>query len=175
MDIGAETDVIGQIKAHIVGIVVDNDVIVVPKPVAAIGIVVRRNLEEKTAYVKSIRGAAAQPPDVLSANAAAEASVFPGMIDVVVDIVASARMAYPAVIFRVDVGSFRMAFLVAIGGPLLFLWGRCVIVMWLACRRGMRRRRAVGWNVSISNTVFTAAVLGVTLRLLSVCLRLLSM
>lgn len=123
MDIFACADVVSQIPADMVGIVVDHDIVIVPKPVAAIVIVVWRDLEEEATNIEPISTAAAQSPNVPWAKAGSEMPVLPGMVKMIVLVIAARIVANPAVIFSMHVGSFRMAFLVAIG-TVLALIGR---------------------------------------------------
>jgi len=121
MDVCAEPDVIGEIVSGMIGIVINHDVVVVPEPVVGIVIIVRRYLEVITANVESIKAAAAQTPNVPRAEAGSEMPVLPGMIKMIVRVIAARIVANPAVIFSMHVRSFRMAFLVVIPGVLILL------------------------------------------------------
>ena len=128
MDIFACADVISQIPADMIGIIVDHDIVIVPKPAAAIVIVVWRDLEEEAANIEPVSTAAAQAPNVPRAKAGSEMPVLPGMVEMIVGIVAARIVANPAVIFSMHVGSLWMAFLIA-EGAVLALVGR---TRWLA-------------------------------------------
>ena len=95
-----------------VGVVVDYDVVAIPLPIAAIIVIVGRDLKEKPSDVEPIPVAAVQPPDVLRADGARKVSMLPGMIEVIVRIVSSAVVPYPFVILSVHVWSIRMTRLV---------------------------------------------------------------
>jgi len=110
--IGAKPDVIGQVKTRVIGIVIDHDVVGVPEPTIHIAEIRLCNLKEKAAKAKSLRRSAGQTPDVLPANGASKASVFPGMVKMVASIVSF--MPYPAIVFCVNVRGFRMAFLITV-------------------------------------------------------------
>jgi hypothetical protein len=53
---------------------------------------------------------------VAGANSAAEASVFPRVVKMVVSIVAAGVMTDPTITFSMNVRSLRMAFLIAVIG-----------------------------------------------------------
>lgn len=78
-----------------VGVFVDDDVVVIPKPVVAESDVIRGDAEVEATEPESVWASAAEMPDVATAEAAGEASVLPGMVDVVVRIVAAGVMADP--------------------------------------------------------------------------------
>jgi hypothetical protein len=121
VDVSSQPHVISQIVTGVVRIVIDHDVIVVPEPVSGVVIIVRRHLEEEAANVESIKSTAAQAPDVPRAKAYGKVSVLPGMVKVVVLVIAARIVANPAIIFSVDVRGLRVAFLVVIPGVVL-LW-----------------------------------------------------
>jgi hypothetical protein len=54
VDVGAQTNVVGEVIAGIIRIVIDHDVVVVPQPVVGIVVVVGRNLEEVSANIKAL-------------------------------------------------------------------------------------------------------------------------
>lgn len=122
MDVSTEPHVIGEVVSVVVGVVINHDVIIIPEPAVGIVIVVWRNLEKETTDIESIDAAAAETPDMLRAEAASEASVLPGMVDVIIGIVATGIMSYPAIVFSVDMRSFRMTLLIVVPGPLILLW-----------------------------------------------------
>ena len=76
-----------------VGVFVDDDVVVIPKPVVAESDVIRGDAEVEATEPETVWASAAEMPDVPTAEAAGEASVLPGMVDVVVRIVAAGVMA----------------------------------------------------------------------------------
>jgi len=95
VDVGAESYVVGEVPAVVVGIVVDDDVVAVPKPLVAEADVEVGDAEVETAEPKASRTAACQMPDVAAADAAGEASMLPGMIEVVVSVCAARVVADP--------------------------------------------------------------------------------
>lgn len=146
----AKPDVISQVIARIVRIIVENDVIAVPEPIIAINNVGICYFKEEAAKTKAVRIASRQAPDVASTDWSGEVPMFPRMVKMVTRIVPF--MANPAIVFCVDVRRLRMAFLIAKGAMvrLALRWMRG----WM--RRSVRRRWAAGWNVSIANTMFAA-------------------
>jgi hypothetical protein len=62
VDVGAESDVIGEIPAGMIGVVVEDDVVGVPE-IGAITEIERRDLEEEAVAPESIQTCAAQAKD----------------------------------------------------------------------------------------------------------------
>jgi hypothetical protein len=143
VDVGAEPDVIGEVPAIVVGVIVDNDVIAIPEPVIAVSKVKRANAEIEAAEPESIGAASTESPSVTAANAAGEVAMFPGMIQMEAGLVASVVMSDPFAVV-VDVGSFGMAFMVAIGS---------------SRRRGLVGRAVRGRGAVVGNVATTDGVL----------------
>lgn len=112
MDIGSEPNVIGKVPADVIGIVIDDDVIGIPQPAVTETNVVWCNREIKTAEPEATGTTACKVPDMAASDTAGEVAMFPGMIQMVMGIVAAGIMANPLSI-GMDVGSIRMSFLVA--------------------------------------------------------------
>ena len=144
MDVGAEPDVVGEVPAIVVGVVVDHDVVTVPEPVVAIAQVEGANAKVEASKPKTVGAASAEAPDVTAADAAGESAMLPGMIEVEANIVASIVMPDPLAVV-VNVGGFRMAFLI----PKIGRRPGYIVV----CNRG----RAMFRNVSATNSVAAAA------------------
>ena len=87
MHVGAESHVVGEISAFVVGVFVDHDLVAVPEPVVAETDVIRSYAEIKATEPEAVGTASREMPDVAAAEAAGEASVLPGMIEIVVGIV----------------------------------------------------------------------------------------
>jgi len=136
----------------VVGIFVDDDLIGAPGPVVAEAVVIGEDAEVEAAEPEAIAAAAFDAEDVAAAEAAVEASMLPGMIDVVVGVIAAGIVADPFVV-GVHVGSVRMAFLIVIFGRLR---GRM--------RGRPRGSRAMSGNVSAANTMGAAGALTTALR-----------
>ena len=88
-----------------VGVFVNDDVVVIPKPVVAESDVIWGDTEVKAAEPETVWASAAEMPDVATAESAGEASVLPGMVEVVVRIVAAGIVANP---FAVGVNVWRV-------------------------------------------------------------------
>jgi hypothetical protein len=114
--VGSEPRVIREIPAWMVWIVVNHDVVAVPQPIANVVIIVRRDAPIKPAEGEAVTASASKAINVAGANSAAEASVFPRMVKMVVGITAAGIMTDPAIAFSMNVRSFGMAFLIAVTG-----------------------------------------------------------
>ena len=121
MNVGAQPGVVGQIPAFVIRVFVDDDLIGIPEPAAAEADVVGRDAEVKAAEPEARRASAGEMPDVAAAKPARKAAMFPGMIEVVVRIIAAGVVTYPLVVC-VHVGSFWVSGLVA---------KRCVLGRWM--------------------------------------------
>jgi len=138
----------------VVGVVVDYDLVVIPIPVTCVGEIERGKSEVEAVKPKAVGATSPDAPDVATAEAAGEAAMLEGTIEVVASVISSGVVSNPFAVV-VDVGSFWVAWLVAIGprcsflarGGLLpgrgFLSRRCC----LACAF-MRSWRTVGRNVA---------------------------
>jgi hypothetical protein len=150
VDVGTESDIVGEVPAGVVGIFVDHDVVAVPEPVVAVADVVGSDAEVESAKPETIGSASGEPPDVTAAESAGEASVFPGMIKMVVRVVAASVMADPLSI-GVDMGRVGMTGVVV------------EMAVLLHGRRGMRRLSgswAVGGNVRGATADFMVLGIG---------------
>jgi len=109
-----------------------------------------------------------------AAKAAIEAAVFPGMIDVIVGIVAARIVANPLVIV-VDVRGFRVVGLIAEGASILLRSGFRCAIFGCAVLRGARRSASHGsgtmrGHVTAANITSASAVSATTAALsLRVC------
>jgi len=142
VNVGAKSYVVGEVPAFVVGIVVDDDVVAIPEPVVAETKVIGRNAEIKTAEPEATGATTAEVPDVAAADAAGEASVLPGMVEVVVNVVAASVMADPFAV-GVDVRSVWVTGLVV----------EVTLLRGCVCGCGMRSacwRGTVGGDVSSS-------------------------
>jgi len=120
MDVSAEADVVGQVPAVMVWVVVEYDLVGVPGPVVAEGVVSGGRTEVETAEPEALAVATFDPPRVTLADASGEAAMLPGMIKVIVGIIAAGIVAYPLIV-GVHVRSFGVA------GSVGILWSllRC--------------------------------------------------
>jgi hypothetical protein len=109
VNVGAQSHVVSQVPADVVGIFIDDDVIAIPEPAVDIADIVRRDAEIETAKPESVRTAAPEPPDMMRAERTGETPVFPWMIEVVVGVVPAGVMPHPLIVGRVNVRRLRMA------------------------------------------------------------------
>jgi hypothetical protein len=156
MHVRSQPGVVGQVPSIVVGIEIDHDVIVVPQPVGTGIVVVWRGLEKESAHVEAITIASVQPPDVLRPNRPREASMLPGMIKVVVDVVSTCVVSYPAISLGVNVGRRWMPWLV-LKCPMLVAARR--LMLWRFRRWSARRRWPMLRNVATANSFLVSAVL----------------
>lgn len=105
-----------------IGVFVEHDLVGVPVPIGAVAKVGGRDAEIKTSEPETVGAAAFDAENVLRTEAAAEVSVFPGMIQVKARIIAAGIVADPLPI-GMDVGSIRVfghiAVIVLLSGLLL--------------------------------------------------------
>ena len=95
MDVGSEPDVIGEVPADVIGIVIDDDVVRIPVPAVTVAHIVRSHVEEEAAEPEAAGTSASEAPDVTAAESAGEAAMLPGMIQMVVSVAAAGIMAHP--------------------------------------------------------------------------------
>lgn len=112
VDIGAEADVVGEVPAYMVRIVVDDDVVGVPEPAVTEGDVEGGDMPVPAVEPEAVRSAACQMPSVCRAETTGEAAVSEGMIDVIVGVAAAGVMADPG--SSIDVGGVGVAVFVRV-------------------------------------------------------------
>jgi hypothetical protein len=156
--VGSKPWVISEIKAHVVGIVVDHDIVGVPPPVVAIVIVVGRYAKEKSAKPKAFPIPSSQVKYMTGAEATREVTMLPGMFDMEVRVSTARIMSHPGIV-RVNVGGFRMPGLVPestmFRGAGLHM-GSMRLLVW-------RWRRAVRRNMPVTPGMFLLATVLLTL------------
>ena len=153
MDVSSEPDVVGQVPARVIRVVIDRDVIAIPKPVIRVGNVVRGDRKIKTIEPETVGTASTKTPDMATAKASGEAPMFKRMIQMIASVVSTCVMADPLSV-RMHVGSFRMPLPVA---------EMAILLDWT------RISRPCG---AVSRNVLTAAAnLGVTSTALFMVLR----
>ena len=142
VDVGAESDVIGEIPTVMIGVVIDDDVIAVPVPIAHIGNIHRCDAEVESPEPEAAGAASDQAPAMGMADAAGEAAVFPGMVEVKAGIVAAGIVADPLTVVM-DVRRFGMALLIA----------ECRVSFGRMCFGRMRFGRVVGLRRALHRAV----------------------
>lgn len=148
MAVRAQARVVGEVEAVVVGIFVDYDLVGAPVPVVAEAVVSGENAEGEAAEPEAFAIATCDAPDVALAEAAGEATMFPGMIDVIAGIIAARVVAYPFIV-GVNVRGVGVTLLVGV-----FLWRRSRAIFLLgrlSVLFGPGGRRAVSGNVTVAD------------------------
>lgn len=112
-----------------IGVVVDDDGVGVPEPVAAISKFKRRDSEVITVEPEARGPSTLEMKFVPRAEAACEMAVFERMVDVEARVIGRIVMPHPLIVVRVDVGSTGVAG--GVGGTtsmLLLARRRCLLV-----------------------------------------------
>ena len=132
MDVGTEPDVVGEIPANVVRIVVDHYVVAVPEPIVTVGDIEGGNAEIESAEPEPAGTAADQAPAMAGAEASFEVSMFPGMLEMEACVVASLFVPYPLAV-AMNMRGLRMAFAIAerlLGGTLVRCLMRLTVIGW---------------------------------------------
>lgn len=145
MHVRPGTDVVSQVPAQVIGIFVEHDVVRIPEPVAAVGNVIGSYGKVISAEPEALRISSRQPPAMLWPEAACEVPTLPGMIQVIVRVVAPGAMPDPFSV-GVNVRCVGMAFLITemsviLGGGTLIgrtmfrsAWFRCPLLLRMLLR-----------------------------------------
>lgn len=139
--VGAEADVIDQVPAVVIGIVVDYDLVGGPIPVVTKAVVKGCHAEVEAAEPEAFAVAAFDVPLMAAADAACEAAMLPGMIEVIVRIIAPGIVADPLIV-GVNVRGLGVSFFVGIFRR--FLWGNVL--------------RRAGWSGPASRNMAVAHI-----------------
>jgi hypothetical protein len=139
VDIGTKPNVISEVPAIVIRILVDHDLIGAPVPGIAESEVHGSDGEVETAKPEALSIAAGNAPYVALAETAVEVAVLPGMIQVIVRIIGAGIVADPFIV-GVNVRSIGMAIFVDV-----FWWRR--MLFRLGGSRAMR------WNVATAYAV----------------------
>jgi hypothetical protein len=115
VNVAAQSHIVGEIPAVVVGIVVDHNVVAVPQPVIAVTGIKSRDAKKESAEPEAARTASAKAPPVTGAEAAFKVTMLPRMIEMEARIIASVVVPDPLAVVM-DVGSFGMPFAVAEAG-----------------------------------------------------------
>ena len=121
MDISTEPNVVGQVPAIVIRIVIDDDVVTVPGPVATEAKIDRSDAEVESAEPEAAWTPAGKMPPVTVPNSAWKVAVLPRMVKMEAGVIAPIVVADPLSV-SVNVGSFGMTFLVA-----KILFGRILV------------------------------------------------
>src|SRR5258708_309991 len=144
MDVGASSCVVSQIPTVVVRIVVDHDLVAIPKPVVGVSIVKWSHTEGKAAYPEALPVPALNPKDMAWAKAGRKASMLKRPVQVKAGIIPARIMTHPRAV-RVNVRSFRMS--LAIANPVAFNGG-FLSRLWCSLVFHTHRRGPMRWNKS---------------------------
>ena len=108
VDVSSGPGIVGQVVTGIVGIVVENDVIAIPVPVADVAEIGGGNAEKESAKPEALRSATLKSPDMARAYLTGKAPVLPRMIKVIALIVAPGIVSDPLIVVDVHVGRVRV-------------------------------------------------------------------
>ena len=109
VNVGAESDVVGQIPADMVWIGIENDVVTIPEPVVAVSVVRRRNAEEEAVKTEALTASTSETVDMGGTKGAWEVSVLPRMGQVVTCVAPTGIVADPVIGPGIYVGRIRMS------------------------------------------------------------------
>jgi hypothetical protein len=139
VNVGAQSGVVGEIPAFVIGIVVEHDVIAVPIPVVRVTEVIGCDGEVVAVEPETLRTAAAKAPSVALPETTIVAAVFPQIFPAVALIVPAVIVPNPFAV-AVNVRRFGMALTIAIGsaGRIFASWGVTLLVMPLFSMPGWR-------------------------------------
>lgn len=122
MDVSSQPDVIGEVPPHVIGIIVNGNVVRIPEPAVSVSEIIRSDRKIKTVEPETIGTSASKAPDMATANAAIKTAMFIAMIKAIMGVTAARLMAYPLSV-GMDVGSLRMPLPIA-EVAVLFRWAR---------------------------------------------------
>src|SRR6202166_2131338 len=112
MDVSSQPDVIGEVPSHVIGIIVNGDVVRIPEPAVCVSDIVRGNRKIKTVEPETVGTSAPKTPDMSTANAAIKTTMFICVIEPIMRVAAASIVAYPLSV-GMDVGSLRVSLPVA--------------------------------------------------------------
>src|ERR1700722_10438286 len=107
MHIGAEAHIVGKIPAHMVGVLINHNLIRVPEPVIAEGQIGRGHRPVPAVEPEPARTAATNPPYVTGTKATGKVAMLPRLIEMVVRIAGTAIVPNP--LLALHMRSSRMA------------------------------------------------------------------
>jgi len=124
-----------------IGIVVEDNVVVIPIPIINVPDIIGRDAEVKATKPEASGTTAFDPPDMASTDPLRKMTMLPGVVKMIVSVVVSTVVPDPLVV-RMDVRSLGMALLVTerlvlLPLPVLRLTILRLTILWLARRRGM--------------------------------------
>ena len=134
MHVSAEAHVVGKIPARMVRIVVNDDIVGIPEPAAAVGYVVGSDAPVPSVEPEAAWAATGKMPDVMRTETACPMTMLPRVVEMIVGVVRSGIVADPDL--SVDMRDTGVAFLVTE-----------VVLRFVGVRRSVKRARAMsGWR-----------------------------
>src|ERR1700675_2356179 len=112
MDVSSYSDVVRKVPAHVIGIIVEGNVVRIPEPAVCVSEIVRGNRKIKTVEPETVGTSAPKTPDMSTANAAIKTTMFIRVIEPIMRVAAACIVAYPLSV-GMDVGSLRVSLPVA--------------------------------------------------------------
>lgn len=109
VNVSAQPRVVSQIPAGIIRIIVEDDIVSVPKPAIDEDNVCRGHAEVEAAEPEAIGTTAFNPPYMARTELAGETSMLPGVIEVIAGVIAAFIVPDPAIVGSMDVRRLGMA------------------------------------------------------------------
>jgi len=135
--IGSQPHVIRQVPAHMIGIVIDHNLVRVPQPTVAVTYIERRYAPVPVVEPEASRSAARQVPHMARAKPSRKVTMLERMVEMIVRIILACVVTDPFV--PIHVGSIRMARLIAQVTRRCRQFRRTVKGGWPARRRSLMR------------------------------------
>ena len=130
VNISSEPHVIREIPTVVIRIFIDRNVVRIPVPVAHVIVIIRSYAEKESVKSETLAVAAVHVPNVFTSEPTGEMSVLPGMVDMVVDIVATRTVSHPC-FSTVHVRRIRMArLIIKMSFVIMLFWLRRWCVLW---------------------------------------------
>jgi hypothetical protein len=146
VNVGAQAQVVGEIPAVVVRVLVNHHVVAVPIPAIAIREVKWGDAEIEAAKRETAGIATLYAPPMSMTQATLKVAVFPGMIEAETLVIPPPIVANPFAV-AVHVWGFGMIVAVPIGAPILVLVAIVFVLVTMISRGAMAR------NISSTNVV----------------------
>jgi len=141
--------VVGEIPAIVVGIVVNDDFVAVPEPIAAVTNIKAGDAEIKTAKPEATGSSTDKSPTISCADMAREVSVLPGPVEMETWIIPALVVADPLPVMM-NVRCFGMILLVAVGLAILGLTRLRLMRSVFMWRRTSSRHKSTTYPLTVA-------------------------
>jgi hypothetical protein len=111
VNVGAEAHIVGQVPAIMIRVFIDDDLIVIPKPVVAEIVIVGSHAEVEAIEKEAFSVSTAQAENMTASESARKPSMFKRAIDTIVRVITPRVMADPLIV-GMYVGSVGMSGLI---------------------------------------------------------------